>query len=125
MRSTTTIFAALALSACTTLPPVAPVRSDGLARLGEPTRVGNLVVTPRKIVEDSRCPINARCIWAGRLVLQVTIAGRGWQEVGNLTLGEGTTLHDTTLSLTSAEPGKMAGAEAPASPVLFGFEGGR
>ena len=41
----------------------------GLARIGETTRVGTLAVTPLRVVEDSRCPINARCIWAGRLIL--------------------------------------------------------
>ena len=119
------MFAALALSACATLPAAAPLRSDGLAHLGEATRVGRLVVTPQKVVEDSRCPINARCIWAGRLILTIAIAGQGWHEVRNLTLGEQAALHGTSLTLTSAEPGKMAGAQPPAEPQLFGFEGGR
>ena len=124
MRSISFPFAALALAACATL-PAAPVRSDGLAHLGEATRVGTLVVTPRAVVEDSRCPINARCVWAGRLVLSTLVVGQGWAETRNLTLGERTPLRGTTIALTSAEPGKMAGAEAPASPLLFGFEGGR
>ena len=42
----------------------------------------------------------------------------------NLTLGD-RTLRGTTLTLTSAEPGKMAGAAGPRLPLLFGFEGGR
>jgi hypothetical protein len=125
MRSIFFPFAALALSACATLPASAPVRSDGFAHLGEATRVGTLVVTPRAVVEDSRCPINARCVWAGRLVLSTLIVGQGWAETRNLTLGERTPLHGTTIALTSAEPGKMAGAAAPATPLLFGFEGGR
>jgi hypothetical protein len=118
------MFAALALSACATLPAAAPMRSDGLARIGETTRVGTLAVTPLRVVEDSRCPINARCIWAGRLVLSATVAASGWQETRNLTLGEPLALHATTLTLTSAEPGKLAGAQPPAPPQTFGFEGG-
>ena len=125
MRSTFFPFAALALAACATLPASAPVRSDGFAHLGEATRVGTLVATPRAVVEDSRCPINARCVWAGRLVLSTLVVGQGWAETRNLTLGERAQLRGTSIALTSAEPGKMAGAEAPAAPLLFGFEGGR
>ena len=46
--------------------------------LGQPTRVGRLVVTPLRVAEDSRCPINARCVWAGRAVVQTRIDGPGW-----------------------------------------------
>ncbi len=87
MRSALPLLAALALSACATLPAAVPVRSDGLAHLHEATRVGSLVVTPRAVIEDSRCPINARCIWAGRLVLKTRIDGAGWRETVDLTLG--------------------------------------
>ena len=126
MRSIFFPFAALALAACATLPASAPVRSDGFAHLGEATRVGTLVATPRAVVEDSRCPINARCIWAGRLVVSARIAGAGWRETRNLTLGQPVLTHGVTLALTSVEPGKMAGAQPqPDRPTLFGFEGGR
>ena len=124
MRSVLSSLAALALAACATLPE-APVRGDGHAMIGQTARVGSLAVTPLALVEDSRCPINARCVWAGRLVLSTLVVGKGWAETRNLTLGERTPLHGTTIALTSAEPGKMAGAKAPASPLLFGFEGGR
>ncbi len=119
------MFAALALSACATLPAAVPVRSDGLAHLGEATRVGRLIVTPRAIIEDSRCPINARCVWAGRAVVRTDVAGPGWRETRNLALGERLETHGTTLTLASLEPGKMAGAQPPFERQTFGFEGGR
>ena len=119
------MFASLALGACATLPSVAPIRSDGLARLDKATRVGRLVVTPRAVIEDSRCPINARCVWAGRAVVRTDVAGPGWHETLNLTLGERVNTHGASLALTSVEPGKMAGAEAQPLDYLFGFEGGR
>ena len=68
MKHVALLAAALALCACATAPIAqSPIRSDGLAALGQPTRVGALVVTPQALVEDSRCPINARCIWAGQI----------------------------------------------------------
>ena len=123
MRSIVPLLAAFALGACATLPDA--VRSDGQARLGEATRVGALVVTPRAIVEDSRCPINARCVWAGRAIVRSEVAGAGWRETRDLTLGERVSTHGVSLALTSLEPGKLAGAEAPPLAYLFGFEGGR
>ncbi len=125
MRSALFLLAALALSACATLPAAVPVRSDGLAHLGEATRVGRLIVTPRAIIEDSRCPINARCVWAGRAVVRTDVAGSGWRETRNLALGERLETHGTTLTLASLEPGKMAGAQPPFERQTFGFEGGR
>lgn len=117
------IFAAiLALAACATTSSGPPIRSDGFATLGQPTRIGGLVVTPQAVVEDSRCPINVRCVWAGRLVLKTRIDGAGWRETVDLTLGQAYATHGSGLALVSAEPGKMAGA-IPAPPVsLFGFE---
>ena len=124
MKAIATICAAaLALGACATAPLAgSPVRSDGLATIGQSTRVGTLLVTPQAVVEDSRCPINARCVWAGRLILKSRINGAGWRETVNLTLGEPYATHGTGLALVSAEPGKMVGA-APSPPAsLFGFE---
>ncbi len=119
------MLAALGLAACATVPAAAPIRADGFARMGEATRVGSLVVTPRAIIEDSRCPINARCVWAGRAVVRTDVSGPGWRETLTLTLGQRATTHGLGLALTSLEPGKMAGAEAQPLDYLFGFEAGR
>lgn len=114
---------ALALGACVTAPIAgSKIRSDGLATLGQPTRVGALVVTPQAIVEDSRCPINVQCVWAGRLVLKTRIDGAGWRETVDLTLGQAYAAHGTGLALVSAEPGKRAGATPSLAASLFGFE---
>ncbi len=126
MRSIFPLAAVIALSACATVPAPAPIRGDGLARLGEATRVGALVVTPLAVVEDSRCPINARCVWAGRAIVRTAVAGPSWRETLNLTLGERITMNGVPLALTSVEPGKMAGSQpTPPQPMIFGYEGGR
>jgi len=121
MKPVLLLAAALAVSACATAPDI-ELRSDGLAVIGQSTRVGRLVATPQAVVEDSRCPINARCIWAGRLVLKTRIDGAGWRETVDLTLGEAHSTHGTGLALVSAEPGKMAGAQSSPPASLFGFK---
>jgi len=123
MKHFFSVAAAVALTACATAPMAgSTVRSDGLATFGEQTRVGSLVVTPQTLVEDSRCPINARCIWAGRLVLTTRIDGPGWRETANLELGKPYATHGTGLTLISAEPGKIAGSLPSPPASMFGYE---
>ncbi len=111
------LLATLALAACATVPaaPLSPT-----AELGQAAAVGSLRVRPLHIVEDSRCPINARCVWAGRLILRAEIRGSGWRETRDLTLGEPLAGVDGKLTLVIVEPGKLAGSEKPL-PYKFTF----
>ena len=43
------------------------------ARLGQTVNVGGPKVTPLQVLEDSRCPMEAKCIWAGRVRLSVRV----------------------------------------------------
>ena len=123
-------LSALSLGGCAAFPngPVVdggPVRPDGMAMLGQPTRVGTLVATPKVLVEDSRCPVNVQCVWAGRVVLTTRIDGPGWRGTVNLTLGQPHLTHGTSITLASVMPDKLAGATIPPRAYTFGFEGGR
>ena len=91
------LLSLIAIGACAALPN--PPREDGSARLGEPTRVDRFTVRPTAVVEDSRCPENARCIVAGRLVVRTTVNGRS----RNLELGKPDV---SGIILDSAEPAK-------------------
>jgi hypothetical protein len=52
------------------------------AGIGETADLGGgLRVRPLEVLEDSRCPQNARCIWAGRLRLRVAVDGAGEFEI--------------------------------------------
>ena len=120
---------ALALGACsaTVDGPVVdggPIRQDGFAMLGQPTRVGSVVVTPMKLAEDSRCPMNARCVWAGRVVVTTRIDGAGWRETANLELGRPYATHNVSVQLSSAQPEKVAGQQPPPQAYVFGYTGG-
>ena len=98
-----------------------PIRSDGVAAIDQPTRVGSLVVTPKQVLEDSRCPALAQCVWAGRVVLSARIDGAGWRETVSLTLGEPYLTHGFGLALTSVEPAKLSVPTQP-QDYRFGFE---
>lgn len=111
-------------TACTTVPP--PFAPDGsTVEIPDGVHVGRLVAVPQVLLEDSRCPMNARCVWAGRVVLSTRIYGPDFDETVPLVLGEPYETHGTPITLTAAQPERMAGQEIPAPTYRFGFEGGR
>ncbi|TXC69226.1 hypothetical protein FSZ31_09940 [Sphingorhabdus soli] len=109
----------LPIAGCVTTQQVA--RDDGYARLGEPTRAGPLIVRPTRIVEDSRCPINARCVWAGRLIVRANITHGAKSEARNLTLGTPVAIAGGRLMLDSGEPGKLAGQKTKPADYRLHF----
>ena len=100
-----------------------PVHAQGPVGFGQAVQVGNVVITPIELIEDSRCPINARCVWAGRLVIDARVDGPGWRETVPLELGKPRNVRGFTITLTSGEPGKLTEAETPKSAYRFDFNG--
>lgn len=101
MKAALALIAPLALSACATMPTGSP---DGWAALGEAAVTGPITVKPTRVLEDSRCPMNARCITAGRVRVEATIwlGGRARQAV--IASDEPLPIADGTLSIEAIEP---------------------
>ncbi|WP_017664079.1 hypothetical protein [Porphyrobacter sp. AAP82] len=117
------------LSACAVIPDPPSPESAALAQgtpvaLGQAVTVGPVVATPMAVVEHSRCPVNARCVWAGRLVVTTRIDGPGWRDTADLTLGEPWSTHGVGIALAAGEPGRMAGEgqETPKGAYRFTYE---
>jgi len=94
------------------------------AALGQTVSVGGPRITPLAVLEDSRCPMNARCVWAGQLRLRLRIdSGRGGTV--ELTSGKPITVADGTLELVEVRPDKVAGGDnhgaLDPSAYRFGF----
>jgi hypothetical protein len=92
------------------------------AALGETVKVGALAASPRSVEEDSRCPADAQCVQAGRLVVRTRLDGSGWSETVPLTLGEAYATHGVTVLLASAQPDRRA--DTPRNEYRFIFSGG-
>jgi hypothetical protein len=92
MRFASIALTASLLSGCVTVPPIAEDGSTEV-RLGQRANLGGPRVTPLRVLEDSRCPMEARCVWAGRVRLEVRIE-----------LGSGTTVRE----LASDQPLQIA-----------------
>ena len=93
------MIAALALAGCAAAQLAEPGAVE--ARLGETARLGEVAVRPLTVIEDSRCPRDVTCVWAGRLRLRAAIAG----VPAELTLGEPFALpQGGTITLVAAAP---------------------
>ena len=113
------LAAPLALVACATT-PAEP--QDGIARagLGERVYVDGPYVTPLAVLEDSRCPMNARCVWAGRTRLSVRIDLGSGSETREIATDAPIQVADGQLALVEVQPDRMAG-EAPSEERLYRF----
>ena len=100
---------------------------EGPVGIGQTAYVSGPRVRPDHVIEDSRCPVDAQCVWEGRLVLHATVLGGGWSKAVDLTLGTPVRVADGALTLTGVSPAKVAG-EPPPEPesyrFTFVFEGG-
>ncbi|MEL1250435.1 hypothetical protein [Aurantiacibacter gilvus] len=121
---------ATSVSACAVIPDTPIVNNGPAARAGtavalsQPVWTGRVVVTPIEVHEDSRCPINARCVWAGRAIVLTRIDGAGWREQAYLTLGEPHEIRNTSVTLTSLEPGRTTDGPVRSADYRFTYEGG-
>ncbi len=112
-------FTPLLLTGCVTY----HVRGDGIARasLGETVAVDGPRVTPLEVLEDSRCPMNARCVWAGQVRLKVRVhLGAGDKEL-ELISNKPALVADGTLELVEVQPDRVAGETFDPKNYRFGF----
>ena len=116
-----TLSAAFALSACATIAG-APLPDGSDVALGQKAYVDGPLVQPVEVVEDSRCPMNARCVWAGRVrVKMLWLRGNGEKQPFEVTLGEETQLADGKFTLESVRPEKMTNVTIKPSDYRFSF----
>jgi len=117
------MFACVALAACATIPPA---EAGPTAGLGQVAYTNGIRVRPISVLEDSRCPANVQCVWAGRLVVRSDVIGGSWHRTLDLELGKPQHVADGSLTLVSAAPQKVAGAvtDPRAYRFTFDFQGG-
>lgn len=97
-------------------PGVVAVRINENANLGD-----GLIVRPLEVLEDSRCPQNARCVWAGRLRVRVAVERVGEREV--ILDEEAVQTPHGAFELVAASPGPWTDWPEGARPAYrFGFK---
>lgn len=94
--------------------------------LGEAQEVGlaesDLVVKPLEILEDSRCPIEAECIWAGRVRIRAELTMGHETVISEMTTERPLRIHGGMLSIGEVAP-EASGQWMPLTPsdYRFGF----
>lgn len=119
------VVAPALLAACVMVPEpysTPPAPQGSAVALGQSVKVGDVTVTPLSVVEDSRCPIDARCVWAGRLVVRTQVDGAGWRDSADMRLGETWGTHGHAFALVSGEPGKRTDRETQPGEYRFVYE---
>lgn len=129
LRHSLIALALAGTASCTVVPPVErnpPAPAGAAVALNQSVRVGSATVTPVSVVEDSRCPVNARCVWAGRLVVKTRIEGQAdgevWQDTADMRLGESFGTHGVVVALVSGEPGRTTDRPTPSGTYRFTYE---
>lgn len=116
------LIALLSLSACvTTAGTEAPLTNGNNVPLGISAYVDGPIIHPIKVIEDSRCPMNARCIWAGTVKIEAIWVRAGDDRVIELELGKPAPLADGTIELTDVRPPRMAGEGRELKPADYRF----
>jgi hypothetical protein len=99
-----------------------PAFADGhIARLGQTISVEGPRVRPLTVVEDSRCPMEARCVWAGRVRIKVRIIGGKQSFIREMEVGKPLQLFDGTLMLDNVMPPRHTGKPMPSRAYRFEF----
>ncbi len=118
------VLCGLALSGCVT----PRVNDDGSieARLGQRVDLGGPRVTPLRVLEDSRCPMEARCVWAGRVRIEVRIELGSGTTVKELASDKPLPVADGSLELLGVMPPRSTQYEIAPKDYRFAlkFSGG-
>ncbi len=89
--------------------------------LGQKMTGSNISITPKKIISDSRCPLNVQCIWAGTVEVQATVESKAENKELVFKLNEPQTFGDYLITLIEVAPAKSSEA-IPDSSYRFTFE---
>lgn len=92
------------------------------AKIGRLANISGLELTPIKVTEDSRCPVDVTCIQAGTVKVEVRLKSGSGQATQVFTLNEPVTTETETITLIEAFPPKKAGVQITNAQYQFTFE---
>lgn len=118
MRILTALVALPALSACVSLPG-AHSSDPANARIGQSVYVDGPIVKPVSVIEDSRCPKEVQCVWAGRVrVKMLWMRADGPREFILSTDGP-TPIADGSMTLSNVRPERRKNGKVDSDDYRF------
>ena len=79
-------------------------------------------ITPLEVLEDSRCPVDAECLWAGTVRVRVTLESEGGVQETTFSLESTITFAGNRVKLSGVMPAARAGVKIATSEYLLQFE---
>jgi len=117
------LLAPLLLGACANTGATNPPPSDAItyARIGETVTVDGPKVTPLEVLEDSRCPAEVDCVWAGQVKLRIRVTlGNGSREQDIISRSP-INVADGKLELVDISPARSNKNGIKSADYRFGF----
>ncbi len=105
----------------TACPPAEAKSATIRTTMGQVMSGLNVSITPRQVVDDSRCPTDVQCIWAGTVHVRVTIKTPKSTADVTLEIGKPIEKDGYTITFTELTPGKNSGETIPDSSYRFVF----
>lgn len=101
-----------AFDAC---PSFEPTTDKVSVALGGSTMVMGVTISPQEVISDSRCPIDAQCVWAGTVEVRTVLATQVAHGEHVLRLGDPQVFGDYSVTLVEVLPAKAQTAISDAS----------
>ena len=89
--------------------------------IGEGARGLDVYVTPIELMEDSRCPVDVTCIWAGRVVVRVQLESGLGTAVERFEVGTEITTEAEIVELVEVRPTPRSGTALSPDDYTFIF----
>jgi len=105
-------------SASSTTPKPVPASGSITLALGESATLHGVVITPTKVVEDSRCPAGVYCIQAGTVRLEVSAKTPLGTVSRTVKLGDTMTIGSQKFTFSEVNPLKT---QTPIDPSAYRF----
>ena len=108
----------------TTTPPPTPQGDTVTLALGQASTVYGIRITPKEVVEDSRCAADVECFWAGQVRIKAIVdsgIGNSATALQDITLGSYLTTEAHKVALTAVEPPPRSGTPIEKAAYRFTF----
>ncbi len=91
------------------------------AGIAQRVSAGDEYITVLEVLEDSRCPIDAECIWAGTVRLNVLLETKMGDSEQIFELGKSGSTEINRITLTRVDPHPQAGTQIDPGDYVFTF----
>lgn len=111
------------VASLTTSPSPSASMAERIAiNVGASDTISGLTIKPIRVVEDSRCPPEAVCVWEGRAVVETYLADASGSKQVQLILRSGEPSHAFSrynIKIVDLQPYPTAGVQEPAQKVTY------